>query len=153
MKKVKFLVLATLFFVFANINAASAPGLTYLQIKYVYLSNKGWVPIQDNQLSIVRDNGASLLAVFTVEVGYGYSPIAKMSGIIVPTPTLSNFQPQPFCDVSNFLAPCKPGQKVAGWTRYWLLSGNQSNFSGMFYYQNSSSSAPFKTMSDQLYIY
>lgn len=150
MNKIKLFMLITLFFVIAEVNAGPAPGITYLKIKYVYLSNRGWVPINDNQFFITRDRGASALAVFTVEVGYGFSPIAKMNSTVLPASTLAGFQPTPFCS-SNYLAPCKPGQTVIGWTRYWFLNSN--NQTGQFYYQNTSSNVPFGIKSDQLSIY
>jgi hypothetical protein len=124
-----------------------APSLQYLQIRRVDSSSAGSESIPDNLFTTIRDHGGAQLRVLTVEVGYGNSFRARMKGANLPAS--ANISSVPYCNPSNFLEPCRSGQKVIGWVRYWRLDGNQS---GTFYYQNRSLNAPWNTLSDSINI-
>ncbi len=130
-----------------SVVAAPAPPISYVEIRYVGSSNQGWEPISENQYSTTLDHGGAQLRVLTVEIGYGSTPGAKVDGINLPAS--ANYQSDPFCNYSNFLQPCSPGQIVVGWVRYWNLDSYQS---GTFGYQNTSKNSPWNTLGDILYI-
>jgi hypothetical protein len=117
----------------ANIAAAPAPPVSYVQVRYVGSSTQGWKPVTDNQLTTSEDHGGPQLRVLTVEVGYSYSPFAQINGAYLPQS--ANYATVPFCNYSNFLEQCSPGQIVVGFVRYWNLDGYQG---GSFWYQNNS---------------
>lgn len=91
-------------------DAGPAPPLSYVQIRYVGSSTQGWDPISDNQLATNLDHGGPLLRVLTVEVGYGFTPVATMNGARLPRS--ANYSTVPFCSSSNFLTACQAGQTV-----------------------------------------
>ena len=124
-----------------------APALEYLQIRRVESTAGGLEDIPDNRFTTVNDHGGRFLRVLTVEVGYGNSILARMNGAILPNS--ANISSIPFCNPSNFLAPCRPGQTIIGWVRYWRLDGNQS---GTFSYQNRSINSPRNFLSDRINI-
>ena len=124
-----------------------APALQYLQIRRVESSAAAIENIPDNLFATVKDHGGPLLRVQTVEVGYGNSSLARMKGVVLPKS--ANISSIAFCNPSNFLEPCRPGQTIIGWVRYWKLDGNQS---GNFSYQNRSLNSPWNTLSDSINI-
>ena len=134
------------FLTIAVVAAATAPPLSYVQIRYVGSSNQGWEPIADSQVSTTLDHGGAQLRVLTVEVGYGTVRIAKINGVTLPS--TANYQTIAFCG-SNFLTPCTAGQTIVGYSRYWNVDGYQG---GTFSYQTTSINSPFNTMSDTLNI-
>lgn len=147
MKKMAMLALAGLaMMTSATVSAATAPPLSYVQVRYVGSSNQGWEPIADAQASTTLDHGGAQLRVLTVEVGYGTVRIAKINGVTLPS--TANYQTIAFCG-SNFLTPCSAGQTIVGYTRYWNLDGYQG---GTFSYQTTSINSPFNTMIDSLNI-
>ena len=147
MKKMAMLALAGLaMMTSATVSAATAPPLSYVQVRYVGSSNQGCEPSADAQASTTLDHGGAQLRVLTVEVGYGTVRIAKINGVTLPS--TANYQTIAFCG-SNFLTPCSAGQTIVGYTRYWNLDGYQG---GTFSYQTTSITSPFNTMIDSLNI-
>lgn len=132
------------------VQAAPAPPLSYVQIRFIGSSNyPSYEPIADNQLSTVIDHGGPALRAVTVEVGYGNPTLARATINGVALPRSANYLTVPFCNLSNFLASCSAGQTVVGFVNYWNLDGYQS---GIFTYQATSTNSPFNTLSDRLTI-
>lgn len=131
----------------ANLAAAPAPPLSYVQVRFVGSSTQGWEATGDNLLSTALDHGGSQLRVVTVEVGYGSNPVAQFNGATLPRS--ANYQTAAFCNYSNFLEPCSAGQTIVGYVRYWNLDGQQS---GSFWYQNTSINSPWNTLGDRMFI-
>jgi hypothetical protein len=127
--------------------AGPAPGITYLEIHHVYSTNQGWENISAGQFSTNLIHGGTQLRVVTVELGYGSRRLAKIKSAILPAS--ANYQTDAFCNTSNYLAPCRPGQTVVGFVRYWKLDNYAK---GQFYYENTSTNYPFNKKSDFLTI-
>lgn len=131
----------------AQIAAAPAPALSYVHVRVVGSSTQGWEFVGENALSTTKDHGGSQLRVVTVEIGYGYTPVAKMNGSVLPQS--ANYLTTTFCNYSNFLQACNPGEIVVGYVRYWNLDGYQA---GNFWYENTSTNSPWNTLGDQMTI-
>lgn len=120
--------------------AASAPPLTYLEVKGVVSSNYwnggyGEQPISDGQLLTTYDHGGAEMYILTLEYGYGTTRIAQMGG--------ANLQE------AGSQAVLGAGNIVIGWYRWWNASGHQG---GQFTYQSTSVNSPWNTMSDWISI-
>jgi hypothetical protein len=129
---------------------APAPPLSYVQVYAVGSTNVGWETLSNSSaLSTTYDHGGANLYVEVLELGYGGNPIVKMNGGLLPSS--ANYATYSVCsDVyGNLYSPCNAGQTVAGWLRYYDVSGNQS---GLFEYQNTSLNSPWNTMSDRISI-
>lgn len=131
----------------AQIAAAPAPALSYVHVRVVGSSTQGWEFVSENQLSTTKDHGGSQLRAVTVEIGYGHSPAAKMNGSLLPQS--ANYLTTTFCNYSNFLQACNPGETVVGFVRYWNLDGYQN---GNFWYGNTSTNSPWNTLDDNMTI-
>lgn len=80
MKKNAMLALTSLvMLISATVAAATAPPLSYVQVRYVGSSNQGWEPIADAQASTTLDHGGAQLRVPTVEVGYDTPSASRRS--------------------------------------------------------------------------
>ncbi|MFM8331665.1 MAG: DUF4879 domain-containing protein [Candidatus Methylumidiphilus sp.] len=126
--------------------AAPAPGISYVEVRHVGSTNQGWEDLGPNDMATRLDHGGAQLRVITVEIGYGKSPMAFLDGVRLPNS--ANYSTTTFCS-SNYLIPCRAGQTVMGWVRYWNLDGKQS---GRFYYQTTSTNFPNNTLGDGMYI-
>ncbi|MDC0713648.1 DUF4879 domain-containing protein [Stigmatella sp. ncwal1] len=130
------------------VKLAPAPPLTYLQVYAVGSSNQGWEYPDPSVYATSLDHGGSVLLVVVLEVGYGFSRFAKMNGSQLPSS--ANYLDEALCwNAYGQLAYCSAGQTVAGWLRYYDVSGYQS---GSFTYQNTSTNSPWNTMYDQITI-
>ena len=149
-RKRKFAIFSTIamgLMTISNLAAAPAPPLSYVEVRFVGSSTQGWEATGENQLATAYDHGGALLRVVTVEVGYGSNPVAQFNGATLPRS--ANYQTDAFCNYSNFLEPCRAGQTIVGYVRYWNLDGQQS---GSFWYQNTSINSPWNTLGDRMYI-
>lgn len=128
---------------------APADPLTYVEVDYVGSSTQGWEPIAVDAFSTSKDHGGATLLVRVIEVGYGTNPIAEMNGSILSSS--KNYENTRLCwNFSGYLTfDCQAGMLIAGYARYYDLSGNQS---GTFEYQNTSINSPWNTEYDRLYI-
>jgi len=114
---------------------SSASPLYYLEVYAAISSNyPSYEYFSQSQYYSVQDHGGAEMYIVTVELGYGFSPIAKMIGN-----NLTQVQQQAITD--NGI--------VIGYFRWWDASGYQN---GQFTYQNTSSNYPYNTMSDWINI-
>lgn len=126
---------------------AAAPSLSNMWVYAVGSSNCGWE--YTSGLSATScDHGGAQLRTAVLEIGYGSSPLAWMSGGLLASST--NYQTTPVCVTGGYYSwPCTAGQTVVGFLRYYNLDGYQS---GLFKYQNTSTNSPWNTMSVQISI-
>ncbi|MHA4218300.1 DUF4879 domain-containing protein [Bacillus cereus] len=123
------LVVGATFGLSTDVSAAPAPPLTSLNVVKVEF-------IGPNNLSTVKDHGGSYLYIYTNEMGYGRNPIAQMSG-------------QKLKKVDSKMIDINGDRTVDGWEYKWDASGQQN---GQFKYQNTSTNAPWNTLSPSLNI-
>jgi Domain of unknown function (DUF4879) len=131
-------------------NLAPAPPLNYLQVYAVGSSNIGWEILSDAYAwSTSYDHGGQFMYVAVLELGYGGNPFVRMNGGQLPSS--ANYANDSVCidAYGQLYTPCAVGQTVAGWLRYFDVSGNQG---GQFDYQNTSLNSPWNTMYDSLSI-
>lgn len=128
---------------------APASPLTYVEVDLVGSSNQGWESISSGAFSTSKDHGGSVLLVRVIEVGYGTNPIAEMNGSILSSN--QNYNNARLCwGFDGYLTfTCQSGMTLAGYARYYDVSGNQS---GTFEYQNTSINSPWNTEYERLYI-
>ena len=128
---------------------AAAPPLTKLFVYAVGSTNCGWEYMTTiGQISTTCNHGGAQLRSAVLEIGYGSSPIAWMSGALLPSS--ANYQITPVCVVGGVYSwPCPAGSVVVGFLRYYKLDGYQS---GLFRYQNTSTNSPWNTLSTQINI-
>ena len=120
--------------IYASTRAPASP-LSYLEVYAAISSNyPTYEYFGQTQFTSAMDHGGSQLYIVTVEIGYGFSPIAKIVGN-----TLTQVQQQPITDNSV----------VVGYFRWWDANGYQG---GQFTYQNRSVNYPYNTMSDWITI-
>ncbi|SEU35463.1 protein of unknown function [Stigmatella erecta] len=130
------------------VKLAPAPPLSHLQVYAVGSSNQGWEYPSANTYATALDHGGPVLLVVILEIGYGYSRFAKMNGGQLPSS--ANYLDEALCwNAYGQLAYCSAGQTVAGWLRYYDVSGYES---GSFTYQNTSTNSPWNTMYTQISI-
>ena len=114
---------------------APAPPLTYLEVYAAISSNHPtYEYFSQGQYLSTQDHGGNELYIVTVEIGYGFSTIAKIAGAPltqIKEKTITN------------------NGVVIGFYRWWDASGFQG---GQFTYQNRSVNAPHNTMSDWITI-
>lgn len=116
------------------IERGPAPPLSYLKAIAAISTNYPQYEIFTSEYTSTYDHGGAELYIVTRELGYGFSPVAKMNGQI-----LSEFQSEPILN----------GTTVVGYLRWWDASGHQS---GQFTYKNTSTNYPYNTMSDWINI-
>lgn len=119
-----------------DVSAAPAPPLTSLNVVKVESQLGGVEFIGPNNLSTIKDHGGSYLYIYTNEMGYGRNPIAQMSG-------------QKLKKVESKMIDINGDRTVDGWEYKWDASGQQN---GQFKYQNTSTNAPWNTLSTSLNI-
>lgn len=110
----------------------SAPSLSILEVVVVDSTQSGWEPVDQFAYSTSRDHGGTLM-VWTGELGYGYTGIAKLNGVN--------------CPQTNSI-PITQGGIVTGWYKQWNCTGQNS---GQFIYSNTSINGG-NTMTDWIYI-
>lgn len=116
---------------------ASAPPLTYLEVYAAWSSNYGdFEYFNPNQLSSNIDHGGEKLYIVTAELGYGHIRTAKINGVHLK-------------EYDRLHIDTNGDTIVDGWYILWNASGYEN---GAFTYQNTSSNAPWNTMSDNMYI-
>lgn len=128
---------------------SSASGIKSLQIIAVGSQQVGvWEMLSSYQTSTSYDHGGSFLRVVTQEVGYGNLPVARFNGRVLPSSAA--YQTDRLCaQGSSVTTSCRTGQTIVGFRTYWRIDGNQA---GTFTYQNTSTNAPWNTVSDTVYI-
>lgn len=128
---------------------APAPSLSSVTIVGVGSTNAGgWEYMtQAGQLSTTLDHGGAELKVVVLEVGYGRLPAASMNGGALPRS--AEYRSDALCINGGYYTDCNPGQTIVAWNRYYSLDGEQG---GNFRYQNTSTNAPFNTLSTGIYI-
>jgi len=128
---------------------APAPPLQYVEIDYVASSDIGWKPVTASAFSTTENHGGPVMLVRVLEVGYGSGPIAKMNGAVLSSS--QNYENTRLCwGFDGYLTfSCSSGMTLAGYARYYDVSGNQS---GTFEYENRSINSPWNTEYDRLYI-
>lgn len=117
--------------------ATSGPAspLNYLEVYAAISSNyPTYEYFGQYQYSSVQNHGGAELYIITAELGYGFSPIAKMVGN-----NLTQIQQQAI--TNNGI--------VVGYFRWWRANGYQG---GQFTYQNTSTNYPYNTMQDWITI-
>jgi hypothetical protein len=141
-----------------EVHTLAAPALSYLQVSFIYSTNYetqypstlGFEPVAGSQAITTGDHGGAELFVVTDELGYGNNPVATWNGGQVSLAT--NVGQDTICvnwARTGYDIPCKAGQTVVGWRKYWDFSGYQS---GIFTYQNQSTNSPWNTMYDSMSI-
>ncbi len=125
-----------------------APALSYLEIYAIGSSNyNGWEYVSEGQYSTTYDHGGTTMNAITLELGYGYVPVATMNGGQLPS--AASYRSDSLCWGSDGnLDYCSSGETIAGWLKYWDISGQEG---GTFTYQNTSFN-PTNTMSDTINI-
>jgi Domain of unknown function (DUF4879) len=127
--------------------AAAAP-LTYLQVRTIYSSAAGYDYLSETATATAKDHGGGTsLRGFVLEVGYGGTPIIKMSGAVVPS---SKTTSRAMCWINaTTLNYCTAGQTIAGW--WWTIDLGQYQ-EGTLVFSDTSLNSPWNTMSDQIYV-
>ncbi|GAA0918983.1 hypothetical protein GCM10009552_39020 [Rothia nasimurium] len=127
---------------------APAPALSSIRVYGVGSSNCGWEYPAAGQMTTNCDHGGAQLRVAVLEIGYGSNAIAWMNGGQLPRS--AQYASTTVCITgSNYTWPCTAGQTVVGWLNEYNLDGQQS---GLFKYQNTSTNAPWNTISTQINI-
>lgn len=133
-----------------------APALTQLYVAAVGSTNAlcpgfagPWEYMTSiNQFSTVCNHGGTQLWVVTLEVGIGAYSITTFNGAVLPFS--ANFFTVNLCwNFSGQLVECQNGQIIAGYERYWDVSGNEN---GRFTYQSTSVNFPSNTISTAINI-
>ncbi len=129
--------------------AAPADPLWYVEIAYVYSSNQGWESIPASAFSTSLNHGGSQMVATVLELGYGGSRFVQMAGSTLSSS--ANYYNDDICwDFSgNLTYNCTSGMTLAGYERYYNISGHQS---GTFSFQSTSIVSPWNTEYDSLYI-
>ena len=135
----------------AQVQAASAPPLTRVEVYAVGSSNCGWEFLSRGQQTTACDHGGAALHVAVMEIGYGNDATrhAWMRGNELPRSAI--IDTIPVCWVgAQFRRPCPVGISVDGFIYEYKLDGYQV---GYFTYQSQSINAPWNTMSTQILIW
>jgi hypothetical protein len=126
---------------------APAPPLTTIWVYGVGSTNCGWEYTSDLYLTKC-DHGGGELRVAILEIGYGANRIASMNGGVLPSSAM--YASTTVCVTGGrYTWPCTAGQTVVGFLNEYNVDGNES---GTFRYQNTSSNAPWNTVSAQINI-
>lgn len=154
MKSIKTLFAAAILaglFVTAQVQAASAPPLTKVEVYAVVSSDCNVELTSYQQQTTTCDHGGALLRVFVREIGYSNDATrhAWMRGNELPRSAIVSTTPICWIGTTYFL-PCPVGVSVNGFIYEYKLDGYQV---GYFTYQNQSINAPWNTMSTQILIW
>ncbi|WNJ95950.1 YolA family protein [Vibrio ruber] len=129
------------------VELAPAPPLSAMWVYAVGSSDCGWESTAGLMTTTCNHGGAALRAA-VLEIGYGSSSIAWMSGSVLPNS--AQYASTPVCVTGNYYTwPCTAGQTVVGWLVEYNLDGRQN---GTFKYKNTSTNSPWNTMSVQINI-
>jgi hypothetical protein len=131
----------------AVLAAGAAPALSRMWVYAVGSTNCGWESTVGLSVTTCNHGGAQLRAA-VLEIGYGSSRVAWMSGGVLPSSAM--YASTPVCVTGGYYSwPCTAGQTVVGFLNEYKLDGYQN---GIFKYQNTSTNSPWNTMSVQISI-
>lgn len=126
---------------------APAPALSNMWVYAVGSTNCDW-EYTSGLSTTACDHGGPELRVAVLEIGYGSNRVAWMIGGLLPSSAM--YESTLVCVTGGYYTwPCSAGQTAVGFLNKYRLDGHQS---GQFKYQNTSSNAPFNTMSVQISI-
>ena len=128
-----------------------APQLSYLHIYAIYSAlHGGWEYLAPTQIRTNYYHGGNPLIAVTIEIGYGFSQKGRINNGTLPAS--ANYRNDAICwDAygTSLVSPCSAGETVAGYFRYWNLTGDQGT---TFTYQNTSENYPWTTLSAAIFI-
>lgn len=122
-----------------NVPLAPAPPLATLEIIGVLSNSSGWTYVSNVNDLAHPYNVADIIAIHTIEYGYGQNRIAKFNGS-----NLVKYDETAILDSGNVLIGWHYGYSITDW--------NFMADSGSATYQASSINSPWNTETDSLYI-
>ncbi|WP_299010970.1 DUF4879 domain-containing protein [uncultured Shewanella sp.] len=122
-----------------NMPLAPAPPLTALEIIGVLSYSSGWTYVSNVNDLVHPYNVADIIAIHTIEYGYGQNRIAKFNGS-----NLVKYDETAILDSGNVVIGWHYGYSITDW--------NFMADSGSATYQATSINSPWNTETDSLYI-